>query len=299
MSEQTTQLLVVDDDGFIREMLEMLLTSGGYAVTLAGDGEEAWTILDSNQHHFSAILLDRMMPRLDGMGLLARIKADSRFPHLPVIFQTANDRPQDIAEGIKAGAFYYLVKPVDKEVLFAIVRNAVNTFRLTDKLQANFNPEHIELFSLLHRVEFKLQSLSEARSLSPIIASFYPLPQRVLLGVSELIINAIEHGNLGISYQEKKSLLQSGEWEPEIMRRLTLPEHNHKKVSILLEHIMNELRLTISDVGAGFDCAEYLEMSTKRAFDPNGRGIAMSKMMSFDSLEYKGMGNQVVTVVKI
>lgn len=76
MSIQATQLLVVDDDKFMRDVLEMMLSGEGYAVTLAADGEEAWQILDGKQHHFSAILLDRTMPRLDGMGLLARIKAD-------------------------------------------------------------------------------------------------------------------------------------------------------------------------------------------------------------------------------
>ena len=59
------------------------------------------------------------------------------------------------------------------------------------------------------------------------------------------------------------------------------------------------MSLVISDCGAGFEYKNYLEMSPERAFDPNGRGIAMSRMMSFDTLEYKGKGNQVVAGVKI
>ena len=105
MNKQAIELLVVDDEEFNRDILNELLCGAGYAVTLAADGEEAWTILDSKPQAFSAILLDRMMPRLDGMGLLTRMKDSKRFADIPVIFQTAIDSPADIAEGIKTGAF--------------------------------------------------------------------------------------------------------------------------------------------------------------------------------------------------
>jgi len=299
MSKQAIELLVVDDEEFNRDILQELLSNLGYDVTLAVDGEEAWKILNSEQHHFSSILLDRMMPRLDGMGLLARIKADKRFANLPVIFQTAIDHPADIAEGIKAGAFYYLVKPVNKDVLFAIVQSAVSAFRLSDKLSHMADQGSSNLSNLMQRGEFQLRTLNEARTLANALSNYYPQPQRVFLGISELLINAVEHGNLGISYQEKSQLLQEGRWEDEIERLLSLPEFAEKKVRVQLEHVSHEIRLTISDCGAGFDSLEYMEMSPERAFDPNGRGIALSKMTSFDTLEYKGKGNQLLAVVKI
>ena len=299
MSKQAIELLVVDDEEFNRDLLQELLGNVGYTVVLASDGEEAWRILDNEQHNFSAILLDRMMPRMDGMQLLALIKADRRFTDLPVIFQTAIDRPSDIAEGIKAGAFYYLIKPLNENVLFAIVQSAVSTFRLSDNLRYASKKERTILSSLFQRGEFQLRTLLEARTLATSLSSYYPQPQRAVLGISELLINAVEHGNLGISYQEKTRLLQESKWEGEIERRLTLPEYAEKVVSVQLENKPREIQLTISDSGAGFDYRTYLEMSPERAFDPNGRGIAMSKLMSFDSLEYKGKGNQLVAVVKI
>jgi CheY-like chemotaxis protein len=299
MSKRVTELLVVDDEEFNRDLLQELLSNAGYAVTLAVDGEDAWRILDSEQQHFSAILLDRMMPRLDGMGLLERIKADQRFADLPVIFQTASDRPSEIAEGIRAGAFYYLVKPVNKDVLFAIVQSAVNTCHLSKNLHYESTQDQAMLSNLVQKSEFRVSTLHEARTLATALSGFYPQPQRVFLGIAELLINAVEHGNLGISYQEKTKLLQEDRWEGEIERRLALPEYAAKKVEVRLEHKPHEIRLTISDCGAGFDSRSYMEMSPERAFDPNGRGIAMSRMMSFDSLEYMGKGNQLVAVVKI
>lgn len=299
MKQDKIELLVVDDEEFNRDILDELLTTEGYTVIHAADGEEAWSILASEQHKFSAVLLDRMMPRLDGMGLLQRIKEDGRFTYIPVIFQTAIDQPADIAEGIKAGAFYYMVKPVDENLLYAIVRSAVSSFHLESELREVVNQEQILLARLFERSEFHVQSMLEARSLATMLSNFYPHPQRVCLGITELLVNAVEHGNLGISYSQKSGLLQNGGWEKEIERRLLLPENIHKKVSVKLERVGNELSLTITDLGTGFDFTKYLEMSPERAFDPNGRGIAMSKMMSFDSVEYIGKGNQVVTKVSI
>ena len=299
MSNKSIELLVADDEEFNRDILQDLLSSANYAVTLAADGEEAWEILDRGQHNFSAILLDRMMPRLDGMGLLARMKGSKRFSAIPVIFQTAVDHPTEVAEGIKAGAFYYLIKPVNKEVLFAIVQSAVSTFNIPDNLNLAVNQVETALANLLLRSEFQLRTLLEARTLANALSGYYPQPQRVILGISELLINAVEHGNLGISYQEKSRLLQQGGWEDEIERRLSLPENISKTVTVQLERKPDEMSLIISDCGAGFEYKNYLEISAERAFDPNGRGIAMSRMMSFDTLEYQGKGNQLVAVVRI
>ena len=217
MNKQAIELLVVDDDGFIRDVLEMMLSGAGYAVTLANDGEEAWALLDGGKHRFSAILLDRIMPRLDGMGLLLRVKADKRFTNLPIIFQTGIDHPADIAAGIKAGAFYYLVKPVNENVLFAIVQSAVSAYHSTGEMQETINQEHLILSRLLKRSEFHLSTMLEARTLAGSLSGYYPHPQRTILGISELLINAVEHGNLGITYMEKSQLLKDGMLEVEIV----------------------------------------------------------------------------------
>jgi CheY-like chemotaxis protein len=299
MNTPRFKLLIVDDEEFNREILQEMLSGAGYEVELAVDGEEAWTMLDTQANRYSAVLLDRMMPRLDWMGLLARMKQDDRYVDLPVIFQTAIDHPLDIAAGIKAGAFYYLVKPVDEHVLFAIVQSAVSTFEVSRRVRGKEASVQVNLSSVLQRCEFKLHTLQEARALATELSAFYPQPQRTCLGIMELLINAVEHGNLAISYQEKTNLLRKGIWEGEVSRRLVLPEYAAKSVAVILENKLGEIRLTVSDEGEGFDCKKYMDISPERAFDPNGRGIAMSNMMSFDSLEYKGKGNQLLAIVKI
>ncbi len=299
MNNQKFHLLVVDDEAFNREILAEMLSGAGYEVIQAADGEDAWEILNGGQYKFSTVLLDRMMPRLDGMALLARMKADSRFANLPVIFQTAIDQPQDIAEGIKAGAFYYLIKPVDERVLFAIVQSAIGFYKLTGTTVLPEVAEEIDLSRAIKCCEFRFRTLLEARSVAKALAGFYPEPKRAYFGILELLVNAVEHGNLSITYGEKTRLLQQGLWEREIGHRLHLPEYASRQVLVRVEGEQDRIRLEVLDEGDGFNWQDYMEISPERVFDPNGRGIAMSKMTSFDSLEYLDKGNHLVAIVNL
>ena len=113
----TTRVLIVDDERMNRTLLEAVLARSGYATVSAKDGQEAWDILDADPTGFETILLDRRMPRMNGMELLTRIRADERLQYLPVIMQTAHSSTEDVVEGIKAGAFYYLAKPLNQLTL--------------------------------------------------------------------------------------------------------------------------------------------------------------------------------------
>ncbi|MGL4604035.1 MAG: response regulator, partial [Iodobacter sp.] len=85
--EERARVLIVDDEPFNLEILSEHLTDAGYEVVVAEDGEIAWGIL-SKDRDFDTVLLDRMMPRMDGMALLARLRQQPEFEHLPVIMQT-------------------------------------------------------------------------------------------------------------------------------------------------------------------------------------------------------------------
>jgi anti-sigma regulatory factor (Ser/Thr protein kinase) len=151
--------------------------------------------------------------------------------------------------------------------------------------------------NLLHRAEFRYQNLSEARDLALLLADASQDPARTLNGYSELLINAVEHGNLGISYAEKSSLLHEGRWVAEVEARLQHPDYADRLVEVTLDKTGGASRVTITDQGKGFDWQAYVEFSPERVFDLHGRGIAMSKAISFDSIEYVGSGNSVITTV--
>ena len=133
--------------------------------------------------------------------------------------------------------------------------------------------------------------------LADFFAHACPQPDKVILGLRELLINAVEHGNLGISYAEKGSLIDEDLIQQEIARRMALEVNRQKRVEVVFERSPSALVFTITDQGQGFDWERYLDFDPERVFDPNGRGIAMARTTSFDSIEYQGNGNTVVATV--
>jgi DNA-binding response OmpR family regulator len=294
--QERARVLIVDDEPFNLEILSEHLSDAGYEVVVAEDGEVAWQIL-SQDRAFDTVLLDRMMPRMDGMALLARLRQQPEFEHLPVIMQTAVGAAENVREGLAAGAYYYLIKPFQRDMLLAIVAAAVNFHREKSQLDAQLAAQ-ASSYHLLMKGEFHFQTLEEARHLTLLLSNACPEPQRVALGLSELLVNAVEHGNLAISYAEKTRLLQHGCWQDEVEARLTLPEYEKRKVKVAFYREEEDIIFTITDEGKGFEWQPFLEMSPERAFDPHGRGISMARMLSFQSVEYKGCGNQVIARVR-
>ncbi len=298
MSDSQPTLLLVDDDPINLEILVEHLEEAGYQTVTASQGEEAWDILQQDTIPFQAVLLDRMMPVMDGMEVLTSIKAQPSFSGLPVIMQTAAVSSEEIREGIEAGAFYYLTKPYTKEVLLAIVQAAVTDFTTYQSIQSELN-EQTRIFHCLDSAQFHFKTLDEARILALLLAKGCPEPDRVAMGLTDLLVNAVEHGNLHISYDEKTKLQETDSWDTEVTRRLSLPEFSHKQVTIKFDRSVERIEFTITDQGPGFDWKRYLEMSTDLAFATHGRGIAMARALSFDTMEYRGVGNEVVCTINL
>src|SRR5436309_2828106 len=159
MAEQARGL-VVEDTEPARALLEAHLTRDGFATEFATDGLEGWAMLDANPDRYDLVLLDRTMPRMDGMALLRRIKSDHRFLILPVIFQSALVSREEVIEGIRAGAYYYLTKPYDAEMLLSVVRTAATDRAAARDLQ---NPvkRAMQVLQLLAQAPFTYRSIQE------------------------------------------------------------------------------------------------------------------------------------------
>ncbi len=289
-------MLLVDDDDFIRLLIRENLEQLGYQVDVAQDGQEAWENIAVNPQSYDLVLLDKNMPRMDGITLLKLIKADERLMGLPVVVLTGAAEPENIIEGLAAGAYYYLIKPTTLELLARVINNALEEQRRKRELR-NLVGQRQNNLNLLQRAEFSFRTLDEARDLALLLADVSMKPRETILGYSELLINAVEHGNLEISYAKKGQLLEEGHWEEEIENYLRLPAYADRTVKVLLDKRPDAVVVTITDQGNGFDWTKYIEFDAARAFDLNGRGIAMSRNVSFDSLEYHGKGNSVTATV--
>lgn len=123
-SPAPARLLVVDDEPGLRTALKAYLEDEGFAVTTANDGEEG--VQKAQELLPDVVISDVMMPRLDGYGLLKKLREDERLGGTPVIFLTAKGMTADRIAGFQAGCDDYIPKPFDPDELVARVRNVVN-----------------------------------------------------------------------------------------------------------------------------------------------------------------------------
>ena len=289
-------VLAVDDEPFNLEIIKEYLSAIDIETVCVESGEQALIVLQNSPQRFSAVLLDRMMPGIDGIEVLKQIKADENICHLPVIMQTAKAGKDNMLEGLSAGAHYYLSKPYDQQTLLAIISTAIRDYQRYKDIQENLE-QSAQTLKLMEQGEFSFKSLDEARCLSALLARACPESDSVVFILTELMVNAVEHGNLGISYKEKSRLISEEKWEGEVLHRLTLPENRDKQVTIKFTRNADEITFLITDQGAGFDWQQYMEVSPNRAFDSHGRGIAMANSISLNKIEYLETGNKVRVTV--
>ena len=114
------RILVVDDEIYIVHILEFSLTMEGYNILTAFDGEEAMRVIE--QEKPDLVVLDIMMPKLDGYEVCRRLRKDDRFATLPVILLSAKGRSVDREVGLQAGADDYITKPFSPRKLIEKIR---------------------------------------------------------------------------------------------------------------------------------------------------------------------------------
>lgn len=291
-------VLVVDDEPVNLHIIAGHLEGTGFEPHLIERPADAWARLQRADVPYSLAILDRRMRGIDGIELMRRMKGDARLQHIPVIMQTAATTPEEIAQGIAAGAFYYLTKPYAGETLVGVVKTAIESVEMAEQLELRTQRE-AESARLIRRAEMFCATLQDVQACTAMIAAMCPEPATAAIGIKELLVNAVEHGNLGITYEEKKALKLADGLEDEIERRAALPENRRKTVHVQMERLPGLIELKITDEGKGFDWREYLELDHRRAFDPNGRGIAMARMLSFANVEYRGCGNSVYATLRV
>jgi adenylate cyclase len=167
------RILIVDDNEMNRDILVTRLSTQGYELFQAADGEEA--LAAAAQHLPDLILLDVMMPKLDGMEVCRRLKADPNMPFMPIILVTAKAASTDVVAGLEAGADEYLTKPIDQMALVARVKSVLRIKELHDQVSAQAADLATWNRTLEQRVEQQLSELERAsrlqRFLSPQIAN--------------------------------------------------------------------------------------------------------------------------------
>jgi signal transduction histidine kinase len=152
-------ILVADDEEKNRRLLRDLLEAQGHVVLLANDGQQALDITIAEMP--DTVLLDVMMPKLDGFEVCRQLRCNPATAHIPILLVTALRERPDRVKGIQAGANDFLTKPIDAEEIRLRVRNAVYAKRLHDKVQQDLTKlRELEMLrdNLMHMIVHDLRS---------------------------------------------------------------------------------------------------------------------------------------------
>jgi CheY-like chemotaxis protein len=294
-------LLVVDDEPANCDIIAEYLADQPFVLDFAGDGAAALRRLAAPGSRCDVVILDRMMPGIDGIEVLRRLKAEPRWALTPVIIQTAAVSPEQVREGLAAGAYYYLTKPYLPGALVGIVWAAIDGLHRACELDARAKRAaagaSASNAAAMAGCDYSFATLEEADRLAALLGAQCPDPEAAAMGLAELLLNAVEHGNLAIAYQEKARLKREGSWRQEVDRRLRMAQYRDRRATVRMDRSGGRILFTITDQGSGFDWRKFADFDPARAFDPNGRGIALARKLSFNSVDYAGSGNKVVATV--
>lgn len=292
------KILVADDQKSILMLLQDVLEEQGYEVLTASDGIAALELY--REHRPAFTLTDISMPGLSGLELLRQIKALS--PEAAVMLMTGAGSETFAIEALRGGAVNYFHKPVDLNELTSTLsryatlasgydyENTAPQFLVGEKLQ-------LALRNDVNQVNHAVQLIiNHARAIFPLSEIF-----TLRFGLYEMIVNAIEHGNLGITYEEKSKALEANRLSELMEQRKREPERINHRVMITCELDPEGLRCTIRDQGQGFKHNVYSDIEDPASLfeqigtSLHGRGIVLTRLQ-FDEMTFNDLGNEVCIV---
>ena len=288
-------VLIVDDQKPVRDFFEDVLQESGFDILTANDGQQAIELYRAHRPSFT--LTDISMPGMNGLDLLRQIKECN--PEAVVMLMTGAGNEAFAIEALRGGAVNYFNKPVD-------VNELINTLNRYASLATGYDYEHytreflqaerlnLVLSNDLNRLNHVVQMIvNHCRAIFP-TSELYTLR----FGLYEMLVNAIEHGNLGITYEEKSQALEDNVLSKLMMDRGQDPEREERHVEVVCEITPRGFQCTIEDQGEGFDHSIYSSapdpaaLFEKMGGSLHGRGIILT-LLQFDRVEFSAKGNRV------
>lgn len=287
-------ILIIDEEPNELSFLEQTLRDSGYTLRAAqsiaaGKAAIEKALRDGSRGELDAVILDWHAPDAEAIELLRWLETVPKSEQLEIIIQSSGAIPEKVQAGLDRGAFVHLAKGCQAEQLRDLVSAALASQQLRRSLR-EMTEQVQDCFAMLAQGTFEIRTPRQAELLSAHIGSACGEPQRGI-GVLELLVNGIEHGNLGITYEEKSRLLSERRYEQELERRLGLEHNRFKRVRATLTRIGDHLQILIVDCGPGFDYRRYLTFDKERFFDAHGRGILLARAAA--DVEYFEPGNLV------
>jgi YesN/AraC family two-component response regulator len=286
-----TAILIIDDEQPVREVLRIALSDKGHRVLEAANGAEGLRLFQAERPDI--VITDVMMPGMDGLEVTRRIKEERE--DVDIIIMTGYGSEELVIEALRSGASNYLKKPIAFNDLFAIVDKIVIKRQYRKRFEISrdvvfYEQKHLVLGNDLAQVW---------GAVNQILYNIHPeAPQKVVegmrIGLYEMIVNAIEHGNLGIiSAQKSEAILSSG-YARLLAECRKRADELGKKVFINCTYTRDRISVEIRDQGEGFDFRNLPDMSDPNVImSVNGRGIFLASLY-FDRVSFQDPGNSVM-----
>ena len=289
------KILLVDDEQVLVEELVISLELDNHSVTSAENGHQCWERFRQSPDDFDVIVTDIKMPVMDGLELLKRLR-DNNFD-IPVIIMTGHGDLEISIEALRLGAFDFLLKPFDPDVLES------SLFKL-EVLQRQREPT-TEIAPFVDRIQLSVPSkigmiLNMVDYLKnhygPICRSHKIEINRFNLCLHEALTNALVHGNLEVpssvkeeSWAKFNDLVEARESEPQFSER-----------TVLLNYFATDQQLVfeIEDEGTGFDISKLPDPGEPASMLFSGRGILLIRMF-MDEVNWNTKGNKITMVKKL
>jgi len=291
--KQKARILLIDDEELVREELGGLLEDEGYELITGSDGEEGLKLFRAQKPDM--VITDVRMPRRDGLSVAMTIRQED--PSVPVTVITGHGNESMAIDALRAGVTDFIKKPVRLDDLVAALAR-MEAARRPAGLELGQLPDSVEVVerAWTYRLENDLAAVptfvdhvtrSCARGLDRVAAL------ELGLALREMLINAIEHGNLAVTYDEKSKAMDSHGMGPLIAHRSGLHKYMARRVDVTVRRLPRRVVVQIADEGEGFDWRSLPDPNDPmNLLSSHGRGILLARM-SVDSLTFNEKGNEV------
>ncbi len=285
------KILIVEDEYPVRDVLKIALSENGYMVYEAENGKQGIQMFIDNIPDI--VLTDVKMPGISGIEVTKKIKEAQ--PDADVVIMTGYGSEELVIEAIRAGATNYLKKPVSFDELFNIFDHIIfkreNRKRfevikegvIYEKKTVTINNDISKIWGIVNQVLYNIPPVLGEKTI-----------EGLKLGLYEILVNAIEHGNLGITAKEKEESLKNTSYSDLMNSRMNMANEKNRTVMIHSVYEVKKLTIEIIDQGVGFNYKELKTLAdTETLMGIHGRGIILTSLY-YDKLEFKGPGNTVV-----
>ncbi len=290
------KVLIIEDDFISRNYLHDLVKYSGYDCVTAKNAADGFDIYINEKPE--VIVCNIVMPGISGLEFLQKIRQIDK--HTIIIMVTSISSERLAIDALRLGANDYLKKPIQDNDIIPAIKRAGSCIVLDDEPSPKYGEIDSGKIIMKFNTDINAPRLIVDRLMDEIAPNFFESDTRanIEIGLSELVTNAIEHGNLNITFEEKSETLKNFTLEDLYSKRLKNKKLAGRKVTVEYAFSPEKCEWTITDEGNGFDPNSIPDPLAEENLESlHGRGIFFSRHL-FDSVEYLGKGN-IVHAVKI